>query len=165
MRSMSVRRTSPRSGRSHPSLGWARYTWAMSDPSHISRLILDELPQTQAIYLFGSAAADQMLTGSDVDIAVLLPASQAKRAGSLAGSPLHLALEDSLSRDVDLLNLRQLSTVMQKEVIAGGRRIQCSDVTAADEFEMHVLSLYQKLNAERAGIVAEGLSSGHFLKQ
>lgn len=34
--------------------------------------------------------------------------------------------------------------------------------TVADEFEMLVLSLYQKLNEERAAILNEGLRSGKF---
>jgi len=80
------------------------------------------------------------------------------------GSTLHLELEDKLRKDVDLIDLRQSSTVLQKEVIGSGRRIYCGDAAGADEFEMHVLSLYQKLKAERAGILAEGLSSGRFLR-
>lgn len=42
------------------------------------------------------------------------------------------------------------------------RRIYCGDLYAADEFEMLVLSFYQKLNEERAEVLAEGLRSGRF---
>jgi predicted nucleotidyltransferase len=136
----------------------------MIDTTSIVRQILTGLPHTQAIYLFGSFAADQPMSGSDVDLAVLLPPLEARRIGRLAGGRLHLALEASLSRDVDLINLREVSTVFQKEIVFTGERIHCADANAADEFEMHVLSRYQKLNAEHAEIIAEGRSSGHFLQ-
>ncbi len=42
------------------------------------------------------------------------------------------------------------------------RRIFCADNYVADEFEMLALSLYQKLNEERAELLAEGLRSGSF---
>ncbi|MGY6554218.1 MAG: type VII toxin-antitoxin system MntA family adenylyltransferase antitoxin [Wenzhouxiangella sp.] len=136
----------------------------MPDPSNIVDQILRDLPETQAIYLFGSGAKDEQLPGSDLDLAVLLPPLEARRVGNLGGSPLHLALESMLCRDVDLINLREASTVFQKEVIGSDRRLFCADSHAADEFEMLVLSLYQKLNAERADIIRDGRNSGHFLK-
>lgn len=60
------------------------------------------------------------------------------------------------------MNARGVSTVLQKEIIMAERRIFCADRYATDEFEMLVLSFYQKLNEERAEIVAEGLRSGRF---
>ena len=50
------------------------------------------------------------------------------------------------------MNARQVSTVMQKEII-GGRLIYSPDRLAVDEFEMLVLSYYQKLNEERKDIL------------
>ena len=125
-------------------------------------LVLETWPDTQAIYLFGSWGTEYEQPQSDVDIAVLLPASQAKKAGSLALSDLHLALQTVLNREVDLVNLRQAPTVLQKEVVVAGRRIYSVPGTVVDEFELLVFALYQKLNEERAGILAEGLSSGRF---
>ena len=136
----------------------------MVELSNIVDSILRDLPETQAVYLFGSAARDTLLPSSDLDLAVLLPPLEAQRVGNLSGGSLHLSLESMLSRDVDLINLREASTVFQKEIITGGRLLLCRDAGAADEFEMHVLSLYQKLNAERADIIRDGCSSGHFLK-
>jgi hypothetical protein len=52
--------------------------------------------------------------------------------------------------------------VLQKEVIAANRRIHDGDSGSADEFEMLVLSLYQKLNEERAGVVESALAGGRF---
>ena len=126
------------------------------------QLILHAWPDTQAIYLFGSWGTEYERAESDVDIAVLLPPTQAKEAGSLLFSKLHQALQIAVNKDVDLINLRLAPTVLQKEIIMSGERLFQSTGTAADEFEMLVLSFYQKLNEERADILAEGLRSGKF---
>jgi len=81
--------------------------------------------------------------------------------GILAMTDLHARWSGCL-HDVDLINLRRVSTVFQKEIVLAERRIFCADHYAADEFEMLVLSLYHKLNEERAELMAEGLSSGRF---
>lgn len=134
----------------------------MSQQSQLVQLILNTWPDTQAIYLFGSWGTEYERPQSDVDIAVLLPALQAKKAGSLILTDLHYALQSLLNREVDLINLRQAPTVLQKEVVMAGRRIYCIPGTVVDEFELLVIALYQKLNEERAGILAEGLNSGKF---
>ncbi|MBM4302441.1 MAG: hypothetical protein FJ121_13125 [Deltaproteobacteria bacterium] len=59
-------------------------------------------------------------------------------------SPCRVELEKTLPREVDLLNARQVSTVFQKEIIGCGRRIHGADRYAVDEFEMLVISYYQK---------------------
>ena len=124
--------------------------------------VLAAYPATQAVYLFGSYGTENEWPDSDVDIALLLPPDEAKKAGVLVMSELHFALESLLKKDVDLINLRHVSTVFQKEIIMAERRIFCADDYAADEFEMLVLSFYQKLNEERADLLAEGLRSGSF---
>lgn len=128
----------------------------------IVRIVLEHYPEVQAIYLFGTYGTLDEWPDSDVDIAVLLPPAEAKRAGALVMSDLHLVLETLLGKDVDLINLRRVSTVLQKEVVFADRRIFCADVYAADEFEMLTLSFYQKLIQERAGILADGLANGKF---
>jgi predicted nucleotidyltransferase len=115
--------------------------------------ILAALPETQAIYLFGSAVVGRMRDDSDVDVAVLLPHVRAKELGSLALSDLAFDLMKALRRDVDLINLRQVSTVLQFEVLKNGIVLFCADQIALAEFEMYTLSFYQKLNEERAGIL------------
>ena len=81
-----------------------------------------------------------------MDIALLLPPEKVREAGPLALGPLWFELERRLGKTVDLINLRQVSTVFQKEIIMADRRIYCGDEYAADEFEMLTLSFYQKLN-------------------
>lgn len=128
----------------------------------IASIVVEHYPLAQAIYLFGSYGTAGEWPESDVDIAVLLPPGESRRAVSMAVGKEHGAIERVLGRDVDLINLRRVSTVLQKEIVMGGRRIYCADLYAAEEFEMHTLSLYQKLSEERAEILAEGLRSGRF---
>jgi predicted nucleotidyltransferase len=128
----------------------------------LANTVLRHYPATQAVYRFGSYGTQQQWPNSDADIALLLPPDEARRAGSLSMTELQASLERLLDKEVDLINLRQVSTVFQKEIILAERRIFCANRYAADEFEMLVLSLYQKLNEERAELMAEGLSSGRF---
>ncbi len=110
----------------------------------------------------GSWGTEYERPESDVDIAVLLPPKQAKEAGSFLFNKLHHALQIVVNRDVDLISLRLAPTVLQKEIVMSGRWLFQAPGMAADEFEMLVLSLYQKLNQERADILTEGLRTGKF---
>ncbi len=135
----------------------------MADHEAIVNTVLKHHSHVQAVYLFGTHCTEHERPASDVDIAVLLPAEEAKQSGSLTWSGLHVALEQLLGKDVDLINLRRAPTVLQKEVVYGGRRVLCADPDTVDQFETLVLSFYQKLNEERAAILAEGLRSGRFI--
>lgn len=125
----------------------------------IIQTILAHYPQAQAIYLFGSYGTSDEWPDSDVDIALLLPPEQAKAEKSLLLSQCRFDLEDVLQKEVDLLNARQVSTVFQKEII-GGDCIYNADPYAVAEFEMLVISYYQKLNEERRDILAEFQRTG-----
>lgn len=122
--------------------------------------ILDSYPSVQAVYLFGSAADGSERPDSDIDIALLLPPEEAKAAGSLAFSDLRAELEERLGRRVDLVNLRTVSTVFQKEITCFGVRIFTAPGDETDIFEMLVLSFYGKLNEERAEILESFVSTG-----
>jgi len=133
------------------------------DTEAVKRVIVETVlahhPDAQGIYLFGSYATDDEWPDSDVDVAVLLPPVEAKRAGALSLSILQLELSDALGRDVDLLNARLVATVFQKAIIFG-ELLYCHDQYAVDEFEMLTLSYYQKLNEERAEILAAFRATG-----
>ena len=132
----------------------------MDNKENIIKIILERLPQAQAIYLFGSYGTDNEWPDSDADIAVLLPDEQAKEAGPLNLIKLSSKLERLLKKGVDLINLRLVSTVFQKEIVVADRRIFCADRYAADEFEMLTFSYYQKLNEERKQILEEFFKTG-----
>jgi predicted nucleotidyltransferase len=128
--------------------------------SIIADIALAHYPAIQGIYLFGSYGTENQWPTSDVDIALLLPHAQAGREKHLNLSPCCLELESALRREVDLVNLRQVNTVFQKEVIAEGRLIFCADTRAQNEFEMLVISYYQKLNEERREILEAFFRTG-----
>ena len=123
------------------------------DTKKITDIILQHMPDVEVIYVFGSASKNQENKNSDVDIAILLPFKQAKEQGNLYLTDLHSALICLLKKEVDLVNLRNVSTVFQKEIISKGKVIFCQNVYAKDEFEMLTLSFYQKLNDERKEIL------------
>jgi len=128
----------------------------------IIQTVLTDYPEVQAIYLFGSYGTEDEWPNSDLDIALLMPPETSKQAGHLMMSPLRGALARLLGRDVDLLNARQVSTIFQKEIVMAERRIYTANENAADEFEIRTLSAYQKLNQERAEVLAEGVRGGRF---
>jgi predicted nucleotidyltransferase len=129
----------------------------------IIRIIRDHHPGIQAIYLYGTYSTEDEWPGSDVDIALLFDPQRAKTIKPLMLSDMRVDLETALGRGVDLINLRRVPTVLQKEVIAADRCIHQADAYGVAEFEMLTLSYYQKLNEERAAIIEDGLATGRFI--
>lgn len=113
--------------------------------------LLDALPSCQAIYRFGSWGTGEQRVDSDIDLAVLgnqpidpvLRWELAQRLASLA------------SRDVDLVDLMQASTVLRMQVVAHGERLYCADLLTVEQFENMVFSSYAKLNEERREILTD----------
>ncbi|ACE85467.1 type VII toxin-antitoxin system MntA family adenylyltransferase antitoxin [Cellvibrio japonicus] len=92
-------------------------------------------PNALGIYAFGSRVQGTANVQSDLDLAVLV-------AGY--ATPLQLfetanQLADKLGYEVDLLDLRAASTVMQYQVIITGKRLWTKD-TQADLFDVFVLN-------------------------
>jgi len=137
----------------HPIMSAQSVTHMTKQVESMVQTCLSHLPEIQAIYLFGSWGKEQQTEQSDLDLALLLPQQQAKDLGSLYGSALYKALECLFKIDIDLINLREANTVLQKEIIADGRCVYNADAYAADEFEMLTMSYYQKLNDERAAVL------------
>lgn len=131
----------------------------MIDEELAAHVIRQHYPQVEAISLFGSYAQGTPWPQSDVDLAVLLPAALARKEPPMALSPCVSELSMKLRRDIDLVNLRQVSTVFQNEIIHTGRWIDIKDEEAVLAFEMQVLSAHQKLNEERADIITSFLAT------
>jgi predicted nucleotidyltransferase len=123
-------------------------------------IIKDFYPSLQGIYLFGSYQTDREWPDSDVDIAILFPHDIAAKETSLVFSDCKIKLEEFLKKEVDLINIRLVSTVFQFQIVTTGRLILCRDQRAVAEFEMLTLSYYQKLNEERSGILHEFYKTG-----
>lgn len=119
----------------------------------IAQIILSYYPDTQAIYIFGSYNTEYFSGDSDIDIAVLLPVETAKEIKSFVFTECYLSLRNILMKDIDLINIRDVSTVFQKEIINSGKIIYIGDNNALLEFEMLTISFYQKINEERKDIL------------
>ena len=115
---------------------------------HVQTLI----PEVKAIYLFGSQGSNTSRENSDVDIAILPPEPLA----AIERWELSQQLATELNIDVDLIDLLTASTVLRMEIITTGQRLySCNQ--SAETFEMTTLSMYQHLQDERAGLVADFL--------
>lgn len=132
----------------------------MNAADTIVTVVRAHYPSAQAIYLFGSYGTEDEWPNSDVDIALLLPHAEARARADLGASSCREALSSVLGREVDLLNARAASTVFQKEIVTTGRRLFRTNDDAADEFEMYTLSLYERLNEERAEILRAFADTG-----
>lgn len=116
----------------------------------IERLI-GKLPDLEAIYLFGSRAEGAEKKGSDWDFAFL----SRKGLNSTELWDVKSQLEADYNEDIDILDLYQIDTVTQIEVIKGGSVIWKAENFNPLVFESMVISMYQKLNEERAEILKQ----------
>ncbi|MBO9646749.1 MAG: nucleotidyltransferase domain-containing protein [Pseudacidovorax sp.] len=109
------------------------------------------LPQARAAWLFGSAASGRFGPHSDLDIAVDLAAPLSPEIRWEASE--QMAAQFGL--DVDLLDFRRLSTVMQHQVLATGRLLFSLDPVALKGYCAFVLSEYQHMQAWRQPMVKQ----------
>lgn len=132
--------------------------------SAVVEAVLEQFPEALAIYLFGSQVDGTTHSNSDCDLAVLLPfdASSASDPWRWIEATQAIAGRIGCER-LDLIDLRKSSTVFSMQIVQSGKRIHCSNVQAADDYEVLVMALYQELQEERREIVEEGIRTGRFL--
>jgi uncharacterized protein len=97
------------------------------------------------VYLFGSASRAELREDSDIDIAYISDTNLTPYQNFL----LAQELADIFKRDVDLINLREASTVFKAQVVGTGKKIYCTDETRRMYFEMSSFKEYAVLNEER----------------
>ena len=119
--------------------------------------IQDAVPDLIAVYQFGSTVQGGEHAESDLDLALLARSA----LPNLDRWTLQEDLAAELGRDVDLIDLRAASTVMQAQVLDKGMVLAEADRTARRQFEMQVCSAYAILNEERAGILEDVQARGH----
>ncbi|ARJ65701.1 DNA polymerase subunit beta [Magnetospirillum sp. ME-1] len=108
------------------------------------------LPAAQALYLFGSRAEGSHGENSDLDLAVLHPSPLDPVRVWEAGE----AIARRLDIDVDLVDLRAASTVMQHQIITTGRRLFALN-GEAERYELFILSEMMDFNEARAPLIAD----------
>jgi len=122
----------------------------MTDAQMVA-FLRDALGDVIAVYRFGSTVQGQTHRDSDVDLAVL--AAAPVPPGVRFDVQERLAAQ--LGRDVDLVDLRQASTVMRMQVITTGRLLAAFDPAAQEAFEDLTYSAYARLNEERREILEQ----------
>src|SRR5487761_2586964 len=136
---------------------WVVERGAVGVRSGVLELLRQGLPGLQAVYHFGSSAAqDAEHEGSDVDLAVLpegplSPLTRFAPAGACARR---------LHREVDLVDLASASTVLAEQVIESGRLLYARNPAAVAGFEVAVLGKHCQLNEERRELLADIQQSG-----
>ncbi|MBC7792662.1 MAG: nucleotidyltransferase domain-containing protein [Clostridia bacterium] len=101
-------------------------------------------------YLFGSAARDELRQGSDFDVAILTAGTALTPVGRWE---LEEQLAAKINRDVDLVDMRSASTVMQMQIISRGNVILDPAPSARHAYEGRVYADYSRLNEERKHIL------------
>ncbi|MGY5216063.1 type VII toxin-antitoxin system MntA family adenylyltransferase antitoxin [Clostridium butyricum] len=102
-----------------------------------------------SVYLFGSAAKNQLKPESDIDIAFLSFLDVDEYECFMKAQEL----AEIFKRDVDLIDLKKASTVFKAQIISTSSLIYCNDDVKRAYFEMRALKEYALLNEERAEII------------
>jgi len=101
------------------------------------------------VYIFGSVAKGIENDKSDIDIAFYSRNSYEPFEIFMLAQSIGKALK----REVDLIQLKDSSTVFQKEVVENGILIYEKDPIKREEFEILVFKKYARLNEERMEII------------
>jgi len=110
--------------------------------TRVREFLLSSFPKAISLYAFGSRITDNAHFNSDLDLALLVPGYVDPI--TLWETASHLA--SLIKMDVDLLDLRAASTVMQHQVITTGKKLY-GDSLDAQLFELYVLK--EKLYLDR----------------
>lgn len=108
------------------------------------------LPHTLAIYAFGSYISGDANADSDLDLAVLV----AGYAEPVALWELSSELAEITDCEVDLLDFRAASTVMQHQILMCGKCLWCKQPQTG-LFEGYVLSEKTALDKARTELLAD----------
>lgn len=109
------------------------------------------------IIVFGSYAKNSTHKDSDIDVAFY---SQEPPLTSYEIFLVAQELADNLKIEVDLVNLKTVSTVFKAQVYTTGTVIYSKDDTLLKTHQMTALSMYAKLNEEREDILKNIKESG-----
>jgi uncharacterized protein len=120
--------------------------------------VREVLPDAQAAWLFGSSARGEARADSDIDVAVIFDASVRTDAWRLRQQAQTLASQ--WGREVDLVNIRDVSPVLQCEIIQSNQRLFAKDIEQADNYELFAMSQYRDYNERFAPEFARIATTG-----
>jgi len=120
------------------------------DKQMIIDTLKDELPELQALYLFGSQNDGTATKKSDIDIAYL----SKEKLSSLERWDISQKLASLLSLDVDLIELSTTNTIFRYQILSTAERIY-GEGYEVESFETLAYSFYLRFQEERQPIVDE----------
>lgn len=117
----------------------------------ITDFLKDHIPGIIAIYIFGSMADNSETPESDIDIAFLT----FQKISAVEKWKIQEELASNLNQDVDLIDLKDATTILRTEVVEKGKLIFSGDSYQVNHFEMITYSMYADLNESRQDILTD----------
>jgi len=117
----------------------------------IAEFLKDQIPGLIAIYIFGSMADNSATPESDIDIAFLT----FRKISAVEKWKIQEELASKLNQDVDLIDLKNATTILRTEVVEKGKLIFSGDSYQVNHFEMTTYSMYADLNESRQDILTD----------
>jgi len=114
-------------------------------------LLKKMIPDLLGIYIFGSYANNTMTPESDIDIAFL----SFQKISPVEKWKIQEELASKLNQDVDLIDLKDATTILRTEVVEKGKLIFSGDPYQINYFEMITYSMYADLNESRQDILTD----------
>jgi predicted nucleotidyltransferase len=114
----------------------------------IKKILINKL-SPKLIYIFGSMVKNRVRNDSDIDIAILTE----KQIDEYKLYMISQKLADELKREVDIVDLKNASTVFKAEILRNGKLIYNSDNPEKMHFQLGILQDYVFLNERRQEII------------
>lgn len=114
----------------------------------IKKILINKL-SPKLIYIFGSMVKNRVRNDSDIDIAILTE----KQIDEYKLYMISQQLADELKREVDIVDLKNASTVFKAEILRTGKLIYNSDNPEKMHFQLGILQDYVFLNERRQEII------------
>lgn len=118
--------------------------------------LIEAFPNAWAVYVYGSFARGDDSPESDIDLAVLLPPGE--KIHDLLGAISNVSTR--VHREVDLVDLRRVSDVLRREVLAEGQALHVSQPDRVLEWEGTAISHYQRYREEVRDLLADFEKTG-----
>ena len=111
-----------------------------SDKSTITKVLKQEISSLIFVYIFGSQATNEATEESDFDIAFY----SEENLDALQRFEIQELIAKNLSKNVDLIDLKNTNTVLQFQVVSSGIEIFSKNLKFSDQFADLTFSKYLK---------------------
>ncbi len=111
-------------------------------------ILREKLTNLIAVIAFGSFGTEHERKESDLDLAVLTE-ELAESSDALNLWNIAQEIASAIGRDVDIVNLREASTVFSFQVLTTGTPIYCSNELKLAYFDNLRISMYLRFQEER----------------